>query len=189
MTNIMICGVGGQGLVLTSGIIVEVAMRSGFDVKSNDVIGLSQRGGRVWANVRYGEKVFSPNIEVGEADFLLAFEPLEGLRTSIMLKDSGVLFMNNRKMYPSDVVFEKEVYPEEDIKKMLDRYESYSMDATLKGIDIGNKMVSNTILLGMLARKVELDVAVWKEVITERVPDKALEYNMLAFDYGYEFAK
>lgn len=189
MTNIMICGVGGQGLVLTSGIIVEVIKRAGFDVKSNDVIGLSQRGGRVWANVRFGERVYSPNIDQGEADFLLAFEPLEGLRAIMMLKDNGVILMNTKKIYPSDVVFEKAEYPEEKIEEMLQKYESYSVDASLKGIEIGNRMISNTILLGMLAKKLPVDVSLWREVISEKVPKKALDFNIKAFEFGYEFVK
>lgn len=187
MNNIMICGVGGQGLVLTSGIISEVVRRAGFDVKSNDVIGLSQRGGRVWANIRFGEKVYSPNIPVGEADFLLALEPLEGYRYSTMLKASGVVFMNKKKIYPSDVVFEKTDYPEEKIENMLTIYESYAVDASLIGHELGNKMVANTIILGMLAKKLTIDKTIWETVILERVPEKAKLINQNAFDYGYEY--
>jgi indolepyruvate ferredoxin oxidoreductase beta subunit len=189
MTNIMMCGVGGQGLVLTSGIVSEVARRAGFDVKSNDVIGLSQRGGRVWANIRIGDKVYSPNIPVGEADYLLALEPLEGYRYLTMLKDSGVVMMNKRIIYPADVVFEKAEYPEEDIDKMLADFESYAVDATDKGKELGNKMVANTIILGMLAGKMSIDKKIWEDVILERVPAKAKEINQEAFDYGFEYVR
>jgi len=187
MMNIMIVGVGGQGLVLTSGIVCEVAKRSGYDVKSNDVIGLSQRGGRVWANIRFDKKVYSPNIPVGEADFLLALEPLEGYRYKNMLKEDGVIFMNERIIYPSDVVFDKAEYPIKDIEDMLEAFESYAIDATKIGKTLGNMMVANTIILGMLAKKLDFDVAIWEAVISERVPKKAQLLNQEAFYYGYRY--
>jgi indolepyruvate ferredoxin oxidoreductase beta subunit len=189
MINIMLCGVGGQGLVLTSGIVAEVARRSGYDVKSNDVIGLSQRGGRVWASVRFGEKVYSPNIEVGDADFLLALEPLEGLRYSAMLKPEGIIMMNQKIIYPADVVFEKKTYPQEAIQNLLNDYESYALDATQVGVELGNKMVANTIVLGMLSAAMTLELNIWRSVLKERVPPKAIELNMRAFDYGYAYVK
>lgn len=185
--NIMMVGVGGQGLVMTSGIIAEVARRDGFDVKTNDVIGLSQRGGRVWASIRFGKKVYSMNIPDGEADFLLALEPLEGYRYKTMLKSDGVIMMNERIMYPADVVFDKAEYPEVEIKAMLEEFESYAVDATTVGTKLGNKMVANTIILGMLAKKLVMDKSIWVEVILERVPEKAKSINQKAFDYGYDF--
>lgn len=187
MINIMLCGVGGQGLVLTSGIISEVARRHGFDVKSNDVVGLSQRGGRVWANVRMGQKVYSPNIKPGQTDFLVALEPLEGYRYMPMLKESGVILMNDKKVYPADVVFEKDTYPEEAIDEMKESFLTYGLDATSQGSKMGNKMVANTILLGMLAGKMPIDKAIWQTVIKENVPEKALEINEKAFDFGFEY--
>lgn len=185
--NIMMVGVGGQGLVMTSGIIAEVAKRAGYDVKTNDVIGLSQRGGRVWASIRFGKKVYSTNIPDGQADFLLALEPLEGYRYMSMLKDQGIVLMNERIMFPADVVFEKAEYPKEDIQKMLDSYESYSIDATKVGQNLGNKQVANTIILGMLAKKLDIDRKIWEDVIHERVPQKAKLINQEAFEYGYDF--
>lgn len=187
MMNIMIVGVGGQGLVLTSSIVCEVALRSGYDVKSNDVIGLSQRGGRVWANIRYAKKVYSPNIPVGASDYLLALEPLEGLRYKSMLKTGGVLFMNQKIIYPSDVVYEKVEYPTKDIENMLKEFESYALDASAKGKEIGNMMVANTIILGMLAKKLDFDLKIWEDVITQRVPKKAQTLNKEAFDFGYDY--
>lgn len=187
MINIMLCGVGGQGLVLTSGIIAEVAVRHGFDVKSNDVIGLSQRGGKVWANIRMGSKVYSPNIPTGETDYLLALEPLEGYRYTPMLRPQAIVFMNDRIVYPSDVVFEKDIYPQANIDAMKAQFETYALDASQAGHDMGNKMVANTIVIGMLAAKLPMAKALWLEVILERVPDKARAVNEQAFAYGYGY--
>lgn len=189
MINIMMVGVGGQGLVMTSGIVSEVARLAGYDVKSNDVIGLSQRGGRVWANIRFGEKIYSPNIPVGEADYLMALEPLEGYRYKDMLKTDGVILMNQKIIYPSDVVFEKDEYPEDSIEEMLKSFESYALDATHKGVELGNKMVANTILLGMLAKKLSIDKYIWEQVLLARVPEKARAINQKAFDFGYSYVK
>lgn len=185
--NIMMVGVGGQGLVMTSGIIAEVARRAGYDVKTNDVIGLSQRGGRVWASIRFAEKVYSMNIPDGEADFLLALEPLEGYRYIEMLKKTGTILMNKRIMYPSDVVFDKAEYPTEPIEDMLKAYESYALDANEIAQNFGNKMAANTVILGMLAKKLDIDKSIWEAVISERVPEKAKMINQKSFDYGYDF--
>lgn len=187
MVNIMICGVGGQGLVMTSGIIADVALNSGFDVKTNDVIGLSQRGGRVWASIRFGEKVYSPNIQSGSLDYLLALEPLEGYRYSHMLKDDGVILMNEKVIYPSDVVFDKAEYPVKEIHDLLDKFESYALNASEIGQELGNKMVANTIILGMLASQLTFESQAWLEIIKERVPKKAVEINEKAFMYGYDY--
>ena len=104
-----------------------------------------------------------------------------------MLKSDGVIMMNERIMYPSDVVFDKAEYPEVEIKAMLEEYESYAVDATTVGTKLGNKMVANTIILGMLAKKLVIDKSIWEAVILERVPEKAKEINQKAFDYGYDF--
>lgn len=184
MTNILMVGVGGQGLVMTSGIIAEVLMQAGYDVKTNDVIGLSQRGGRVWASIRFGDKVYSPNIPEGEVDFLLALEPLEGLRYSTLLKEEGTILLNDKKMYPSDVVFEKAEYPEEAITNMLSTYKSKHLDAFETARGLGNKMAANTILLGMLAADLDVDIEIWERVISERVPAKAKAINLEAFKVG-----
>jgi len=185
--NIMMVGVGGQGLVMTSGIIAEVARRAGYDVKTNDVIGLSQRGGRVWASIRFSNMVYSMNIPDGEADFLLALEPLEGYRYREMLKDDGIILMNKRIIYPSDVVFDKAEYPHDEIDKMLESYESYGLDANEVAQGFGNKMAANTVILGMLAKKLDIDKSIWEQVIKERVPGKAIEINQKSFDFGYDF--
>lgn len=189
MMNIMMVGVGGQGLVMTSGIIADVLLETGYDVKTNDVIGLSQRGGRVWASIRFGDQVYSPNIPTGEVDFLLALEPLEGYRYKETLKESGIILMNEHMIYPSDVVFEKEMYPHDDIQKMLESCTSYSLDATEVGQNLGNKMVGNTIILGMLARLLDVDRQIWDKIIQEKVPKKAQSVNKEAFEYGYDFIK
>lgn len=187
--NIMLGGVGGQGLVMTTAIISEAAFRAGFDVKTNDVIGLSQRGGKVWGSVRYGEEVLSPNILPGQADVLLALEPLEGLRWSAMVKPGGVVLLNTAKIPPVPVITEQASYPE-DIEAQIaseGRVTVRAVNALEVARGLGNLKVVNTVTIGMLAPVLEdIPVDLWREAIEAHVPAKTLELNLKAFDLGRE---
>lgn len=186
--NILLAGVGGQGLVLTTKIICEAAFLAGFDFKSNDVIGLSQRGGKVWGSVRIGKIVHSPNIPPKAGDYLLALEPLEGLRWSSMLKTGGVVIVNTSKIPPVPVVFEKAAYPEQIPETLAERFEVIAMDANEKGKAIGSSKVANTFLIGGLAKRMpEIPTEIWKQAIEANVPAKTIGINLEAFDIGYAF--
>ncbi len=184
-TNIMLGGVGGQGLILMTRIICQVALKEGLDVKSNDVVGLSQRGGMVWGNVRIGEKIYSPNIPSGEGDFLVAMEPLEALRWSSMLKKDGRIIVNTKRFYPTMVQQEKLDYPEEEIENLKKSYKVSEINAFEEAKGIGKKQVANVLLLGILAKYLDFEVTTWKESIADNVPFKAIDINMKAFDLGY----
>lgn len=185
--NIILAGVGGQGLVLTTNLICEAAFKAKYDVKSNDVVGLSQRGGKVWGSVRFGEKVHSPNIPPKSGDFLLGLEPLEGYRWSGSLKDRGVAIINTKTIAPVPVMFEDAPYPTDIYEKLKEKYELITIDAAAEGVKLGSDKVANTFLLGILAKKLEIPVECWKEAIEENVPPKFLELNLKAFDIGYEY--
>lgn len=111
--SVLLSGVGGQGLVLATRITAQVAFRSGFDVKTSDVIGLAQRGGMVWGSVRFGDKVHSPLVPKGQGDFLLATERLEGLRWIELLKPQSVIIMAKEAIFPNRVLLGKEEYPQD----------------------------------------------------------------------------
>lgn len=187
ITNVMFAGLGGQGLILMTRILSEAAMLEGYDIKSNDVVGLSQRGGMVWGNVRIGDEIFSPNIPSGEGDILVAMEPLEGLRWSTDLKDEAVIIRNTKKVYPTLVQQEKEEYPEEDIENLKSKYNVIELDAFEKAKSFGKVQVANVILLGILAKQLDIKVDNWKKVIKENVPPKAIDMNLEAFDFGYDY--
>lgn len=186
VTNIMLGGAGGQGLVLMSRIISQVAMKDGYDVKSNDVVGLSQRGGMVWGNVRFGDKIYSPNIPPGEGDVIISMEPLEALRWSTILKDKGTIIMNTKRFYPTPVQQEKIAYPEEDIDKLKDKYNVIAVNAFDEAIKIGKKQVSNLMLLGTLAKLLNLKLQTWQDTIMDNVPKKSTDMNLRAFEFGYK---
>jgi indolepyruvate ferredoxin oxidoreductase, beta subunit len=182
--NIMFTGVGGQGLTLMTRIVSQAALKDGYDMKSNDVVGISQRGGMVWGNVRIGEKIHSPNIPVGEGDVLVALEPLEALRWSHIVKDKGVIIINTKKVYPTSVQQEKQLYPDDEINALKEKFEVYEVNASAEAIKIGKKQVSNIIMLGILSKYLAIKLDTWKEVIKLNVPHKSIDDNLRAFEYG-----
>jgi len=181
----MIGGAGGQGLVLMTKIISQAALKDGYDIKSNDVVGLSQRGGMIWGNVRFGKKVYSPNIIPGQGDILISMEPLEALRWSTVLKKDGVIIMNTKKIYPTPVQQEKIEYPQEGIDTLKERYRVIAVNAFDEAIKLGKKQVSNVLLLGLLARFTDINTETWKQTIADNVPQKTIDMNINAFEFGY----
>lgn len=183
--NIILAGVGGQGLVMTTQIICEVASRAGADVKSNDVVGLSQRGGKVWGSVKYGKVIHSPNIEKGTADILMALEPLEGLRWQSFLKAEGQVLLNCSEIYPVFAIAEKQPYPHDYKTRFRADLHLKAHDALKSCEALGSSKMVNVFLLGMLAKCLDFEPDLWKEVISDHVPSKLVDLNLQAFDQGY----
>lgn len=186
--NIILAGVGGQGLVLATRLIAEAAFRAGYDVKTNDVIGLSQRGGRVWGSVRFGEKIYSPNILPKEGDILLGLEPLEAYRWSHLMKEGAYIVLNNREVYPNPVLLEEEEYPQEEIHRLKNNFNLIKIDAMKEAKLAGNIKAANTVMLGVMAKYLEIDTKIWEEVLRENVPSKAIDVNIIGFYRGYNKA-
>lgn len=185
--NVLLAGVGGQGLVLTTKLICDAAFFAGYEFKSNDVIGLSQRGGKVWGSVRIGKEIHSPNIGAGQGDFLLALEPLEGLRWSHMVRPEGVVIMNTSRINPVPVMAEKAAYPENLDKQIGESLKVISLDANEEGRKLGSSKIANTFLLGILAKHMdEIGKEYWQKAIEANVPKKTIELNLSAFEYGYQ---
>ncbi|MBW2122180.1 MAG: indolepyruvate oxidoreductase subunit beta [Deltaproteobacteria bacterium] len=183
--NVLIVGVGGQGVILASNILSEVAMASGFDVKKNEAHGQSQRGGTVPSHVRFGRRVYSPVIGIGEADVVLAFEELEGLRFSHFLRRDGRLILNRQRIYPARVTSGIDRYPE-DVASMLreDGIEVVDVDALGVADRLGNPLVVSTVLLGVLSNYLDFSARRWKGVIRKVVPEKHRKINLDAFEAG-----
>jgi len=184
--SIMIVGVGGQGTLLASRILGNVAIKQGFDVKVSEVHGMSQRGGSVVTYVRYGDKVNSPVINEGEADIILAFEQLEAYRYLDYLKKDGKLIVNTQKIDPMPVIIGAAKYPENIIEKIENKGISMiALDAANLAIEAGNVKAVNVVLIGVLASKMDIAKEVWLEVLKETVPPKFYEINVKAFELGY----
>ncbi len=184
--NIMIVGVGGQGTLLTSRILGGIAESAGFDVKLSEVHGMAQRGGSVVTFVRYGEKVYEPIVEPGQADVLIAFERLEALRYVHFLKKDGVLVVNDTRIDPMPVVIGKAEYPEDEIAALKERYKVIRIDGQAEARKLQNFRVFNTVVIGATARHMEFDKEKWHEVIEKTVPARTVYINKQAFDVGWE---
>ena len=182
--NIILAGVGGQGLVLLTDMLCEAAFRAGYDVKSNDVVGLSQRGGKVWGSVRIGGTIHSPNIRRGDADFVLGLEPLEGIRWQSYLKPHGKLILNSAEIYPVFAIAEQAPYPH-DYENQIRSDVSYAIhDIQTLSIEAGTVKVANVMMMGMVAKFLDISDEIWHDVIRETVPGKFLENNLNAFELG-----
>lgn len=187
-TNILIVGVGGQGVLLASEILSEVAKSSDLDTKKSEVHGMSQRGGVVTSHVRFGEKVFSPLIPNGEADAVLAFELAEGLRWSHQCKSSGITIVNNQKIIPTIVSTGKFSYPDSPADKIKKKNPGARIiDAFELAKELGNSRLVNTIMLGVLSQFLDLEEEKWIEVIQRMAPKGTGELNKKAFLEGRKF--
>lgn len=184
-TNILIVGVGGQGTLLTSRIIAQVAVQMGYDVKVSEVHGMAQRGGSVVSQVRYGEKIYAPIIKKGDADIILAFEKVESARWLDYLKPDGMVIINNERVNPLPVLSGKVKYPDNINEKVADRLKDTVMvDATDIAVQCGNSRAANVVLVGMLSKAIGLPEEEVEKAIRDIVPAKALAVNLLAFQKG-----
>lgn len=186
VTSIMIVGVGGQGTLLASRILGNVAIKKGYDVKVSEVHGMSQRGGSVVTYVKYGNEVYSPIIDKGEADIILAFEELEAYRTLPYAKIDGTMIVNTQTMDPMPVITGVANYPDRILEKLESkRIKLVSVDGVSMAKEAGNIKAVNVVLIGILASKMNIEYQTWIDVIKETVPSKFLEVNLKAFELGY----
>ena len=185
-TSIMIVGVGGQGTLLASRILGNVAIKMGCDVKVSEVHGMSQRGGSVVTYVKYGNEVYSPIIDKGEADIILAFEELEAYRALPYAKIDGTMIVNTQTMDPMPVITGAITYPSDILKKLESkRIKLVTIDGVSMAKGAGNIKAVNVVLIGILASKMNIEYQTWIDVIKETVPSKFLDVNLKAFELGY----
>ncbi len=183
--NILISGVGGQGVLLTSKVIAEAALLAGLDVKQSEVHGMAQRGGSVLSQVRFGDKVFSPIVSEGETDLLIGFEPLETARYLHFLKDDGVVIYNTRTIGTIGVSIAAEKYPADLHSVIRDRAKTVvPFDGTQLAVAAGDKRALNLVLLGAALLFLPLKESVILDAIKNTVPKKVLEINQKAFALG-----
>lgn len=184
-TNVLIVGVGGQGVLLASEILTEVAHVSGLDAKKSEVHGMSQRGGIVTSHVRFGKKVYAPLIPHGDADVVLAFEVAEGLRWTDEVKKGGTMIVNHQEIVPPITITGKFKYPEDAEKQIASKVSNAKIvDAFSIAQKLGNTRLVNTILLGVLSRLIDLEESKWLEVIERRAPKGTGALNKKAFLEG-----
>ena len=181
----MIVGVGGQGTLLASKLLGSMLITKGYDVKVSEVHGMSQRGGSVVTYVRYGDKVYSPVIDKGEADFVLSFELLEAARFVEYLKKDGIILTNTQQINPMPVITGAAQYPERLDEKIsalgvnIDAFDALSL-----ALEAGSAKAVNIVLLGRLSRYFDFTEDEWLSAIERSVPEKFLEMNKKAFALG-----
>lgn len=184
--NILVVGVGGQGTLITSRILGNLAMSLGYDVKLSEVHGMAQRGGSVVTHIRYGDKVHSPLVEIGQADIIVSFEKLEAIRWMHYLKKDGIILINTQEIDPMPVITGSTSYPNDIIEKLKNECKNtIAIDALSMANEIGNIKVANTILLGLLAKNMDIPKEKWIKIISNTVPQKTIDINIKAFENGY----
>ena len=184
--SILLVGVGGQGTILASKLLTMGLMEAGYDVKMSEIHGMSQRGGSVSSQVRYGDCVHSPVIEIGGADILVSFEKMEALRLFNYLKPEGKALVNNHRIDSMTVLIGGAEYQESDIDAELSRLNAKVINAADKAEELGNSKIMNVILLGCLVKSMQLESIDWEKIISENVKPKFVELNIKAFHEGME---
>lgn len=188
--SIMLVGVGGQGTILASKLLTIGLMEAGYDVKMSEIHGMSQRGGSVSSQVRYGEdEVYSPVIEIGGADMIVSFEKMEALRYLKYLKPEGRIVVNNYKLESISSLVGKYEYKEDKIDAELLRLKASVIDAGKKAEELGNVKVMNVILLGALVKSMKLDNIDWEDIIRKNVKEKFVDINIVALNEGMKLVE
>lgn len=187
--NIMIVGVGGQGSLLASKLLGHLLLSQGYDVKVSEVHGMSQRGGSVVTYVRYGDKVYSPVIDKGEADYIVSFELLEAARWLPFLKKDGQIVTNTQQIDPMPVITGAAEYPEDLVEKLKATGAKVdALDCLSLAEQAGSSKAVNIVLLGRLSHYFDLPEEAWMKSLEANVPQKFLEMNKKAFDLGKNFS-
>jgi len=183
--NILIAGVGGQGILLASEVLGEAFLRSGFDVKKSEVHGMAQRGGSVTTHLRYGPTVYSPLIEPGTADLLLAFEKIEALRFAHFLAPQGVAIVNTQEIYPASVATGREVYPADALERLRTAAgRVFPVDALGAALGLQAVRAVNVVMVGAASHFLPLPPSAYEEALRARMRERIAQVNLQAFRAG-----
>ncbi len=189
-TNILLCGVGGQGILLASEVISAALMKTGCDVKQSEVHGMAQRGGSVVAHLRYGDKVYSPLIEQGGADFVVSFELLEALRYLPYYNRESKVIVNMQRILPAPVSTGIETYPEDVLGQLEAKGMSiFPVDAFETARSVGEARAVNMVLVGALSVFLPVKEEIFSNVLTVRIPERFRKVNLEAFEAGRKIIK
>ena len=186
-TNIMIVGVGGQGSLLASKLLGRLLTDEGYDVKVSEVHGMSQRGGSVVTYVRFGDKVYSPIITDGEADYIVSFEKLEAARWAVCLAPGGRIIVNTQEIAPMPVIIGAAEYPSDILSELIGKGVSIdAIDALKVALEAGSAKAVNIVLMARLAKYLDIPYDRWIEAIGNSVAPKFVDLNRKAFEMGYQ---
>ena len=184
--SMMIVGVGGQGSLLASRLIGRVLLSCGYEVKLSEVHGMSQRGGSVVTYVKYGETVYSPIVDLGEADYIISFELLEAARYLPYLKPEGRIVTSTQVIWPMPVISGQAAYPEKLVEKLQEKAKVTAVDALRLAEEAGSPKAANVVLMGVLSASTEIPEEIWLQALEQTVKPQFLELNKKAFALGRE---
>ncbi len=193
--NVLIVGVGGQGVIMVSKVLATLCQRQGYQVKQSEVHGMAKRGGSVFSHVRFGETVYSPTIPLGEADVLVALEWAEGLRWLSYLKPGGIFIADTQQIVPPFACRNRKHgagsgYARETVADVIEQVANcYAVNAGQIAQELGNSKAGNTLLLGMMSTTLNFPADDWRDAIRMFAPPKAVEINMQAFDRGRDWVE
>lgn len=187
--NILFVGVGGQGIILASKILSKGLIDAGYDVKMSEVHGMAQRGGSVTTQIRYGKKVYSPIIGIGQADIIVSFEKMEAMRWIEYLKPQGKMVVNDYAIPSAPVLSGKVEYPKGIVDELKEKVNTVAIDAAEEARQLGNIKTQNIIMLGALIKAMGIDEVDWESVIKEEVKEKFVDINLKAFNIGKDLVK
>jgi indolepyruvate ferredoxin oxidoreductase, beta subunit len=182
--SILLVGVGGQGTILASKLLTTGLMEAGYDVKMSEIHGMSQRGGSVSSQVRYGDKVETPVVEVGGADILVSFEKMEALRWLKYLKPNGKVVVNDYEINSMPILSGKFDYPAGIIEELFSKVQTTVVNAAKYAAELGNPKVMNVILLGTIIKAMGLESINWDKIIRDNVKEQFVELNLKAIEVG-----
>ena len=182
--NILLVGVGGQGTILASKLLTTGLMEEGYDVKMSEIHGMSQRGGNVSSQVRYGYKLESPVIELGSADVIVAFEKMEALRALEYSKKDGLVVVNDVEIESMPILSGKFDYPSDVIEILESKVKTIVVEASKHAAELGNSKVMNIILLGTIIKSMELEHINWEKIIKDNVKPAFVDINIKALELG-----
>ena len=182
--NILLVGVGGQGTILASKILSEGLVEAGYDVKMSEIHGMSQRGGSVSTQIRFGEKVYSPIIGQGQADVIVAFEKMEALRWVPYLKEGGKMVINDHEIPSVPILMGQAEYPQGILEELSAKTSTVVVKAAEIAANLGNSKAMNIVLLGALVKAMGVEGVDWKKAIENNVKKGFEELNLKAFDEG-----
>ena len=190
-TSLMIVGVGGQGTLLASKLLGKLLVGKGYDVKVSEVHGMSQRGGSVVTYVKYGDKVYSPVITEGEADYIVSFEKIEAARYVSCLKEGGKIVVNTQEIDPMPVIIGNATYPSDVLDTIkaagvdIDEFDALALAEQAGSSKAGSSKAVNIVLMGRLAKYLDIPKEDWLAAIESTVPEKFKELNLKAFELGF----
>jgi indolepyruvate ferredoxin oxidoreductase beta subunit len=185
--NILLCGVGGQGIILASKILAKGLIQAGYDVKMSEVHGMAQRGGSVTTQVRFGEKVYAPIIGKGQADVLVSFETMETEKWLSYVKPNGKVVINDHHIPSAPILSGKATYPENIVADIQSKVDTVVFDAADLARTVGSVKAMNVVVVGALVKAMRLDGLVdWEAIIKESVKEEFKDLNVRAFHLGME---